>query len=251
METKALREAGLTEGEIKVYLALIELGSTTTGPLIEKSKVSRSIINEILKKLIQKGLTSYIVKEKTKYYEATRPQKILEYLDEKEKEMEKTKEEVKKLLPLLLMKKKGTPTSQAQIYEGFKGIQTVHEKTYDRLKKGESFYYFGIPPYQDEKYHLYWNRDHVRRVKAGIKCKLLFNIGTDRSTLKNRNSFKGCDARHMTVDIHTPAWFLGYKDTIVIGLQSEEIAIEIVNKKIADSFHSYFEEFWKKTKKFK
>ena len=52
METKALREAGLTKGEIKVYLALIELGSTTTGPLIEKSKVSRSIVNEILKKLI-------------------------------------------------------------------------------------------------------------------------------------------------------------------------------------------------------
>ena len=251
METKALREAGLTKGEIKVYLALIELGSTTTGPLIEKSKVSRSIVNEILKKLIQKGLTSYIVKEKTKYYEATRPQKILEYLDEKQEEMEKTKDEVEKLIPILLMKQQGSPTSHAQIYEGFKGIQTVHEKTYDYLKKGESFYYFGIPPYQAEKYHLYWNRDHIRRIAAGIKCKLLFNLGTEKSILRNRNKFKGCDARYMAEDVQTPAWFLGYKDTIVIGLQSEEIAIEIVNKKIADSFHSYFESFWKKTKKFK
>jgi len=137
------------------------------------------------------------------------------------------------------------------IDEGFKGIQTVHEKTYDQLKKGESFYYFGIPPYQDEKYHLYWNRDHIRRIEAGIKCKLLFNIGTERSILRNRNGFKGCDARYMVEDVQTPAWFLGYKDTIVIGLQSEEIAIEIVNKKIADSFHSYFESFWNKTKKFK
>ena len=40
MEISALREAGLTDGETKIYLALLELGTSTTGPIIEKSKVS-------------------------------------------------------------------------------------------------------------------------------------------------------------------------------------------------------------------
>ena len=40
MDTFALKEAGLTDGEIKVYLALLELGSSTTGPVIEKSGIA-------------------------------------------------------------------------------------------------------------------------------------------------------------------------------------------------------------------
>ena len=55
----------------------------------------------------------------------------------------------------------------------------------------------------------------------------------------------------MPTDIRTPAWFLGYKDVVVIGLQGAEIAIEIINQKIADSFKAYFDEFWKKSKPFK
>ena len=56
MDTKILKEAGLTEGEIKVYLGLLELGLSTTGPIIEKSRIARSIIYQILEKLMQKGL---------------------------------------------------------------------------------------------------------------------------------------------------------------------------------------------------
>ncbi|MBS3167698.1 hypothetical protein J4216_01085 [Candidatus Woesearchaeota archaeon] len=44
MDIMILREAGLTEGEIKVYLALLELGTSTSGPIVEKSGVARSII---------------------------------------------------------------------------------------------------------------------------------------------------------------------------------------------------------------
>ena len=60
----------------------------------------------------------------------------------------------------------------------------------------------------------------------------------------------GCDSRYMPIDIKTPAWFMGYKDVVVIGLQDEEIAIEIVNQKIANSFKAYFDSFWKKSKPF-
>jgi len=251
MNIEVLKSAGLTRGEIKVYLSLLELGSSTTGPIIEKCGIARSIIYQILEKLIQKGLASYIIKEKTKYFQAAQPQKILDFIDSREKELEKNRMEVEKLLPQLILKQKSAKESGAQIFEGFKGIHTVHEHTYLKLKRGEEYFYLGIPESQEEKYHLYWNRDHVKRKKAGIKCRLLFNQGTNQKTLKNRNRFKGCDARYMPIDIKTPAWFLGYKDVIVIGLQSDKgIAIEIINQEIADSFKAYFEEFWKKSKKF-
>jgi HTH-type transcriptional regulator, sugar sensing transcriptional regulator len=252
MDTSSLKEAGLTEGEIKVYLALLEIGSSTTGPIVEKSKISRSIVYQILERLIEKGLVSYITKDKTKYFQAAQPNKILDYIDEREKELQLNKKNVENLLPSLLAKQKSSKKSEAQIFEGFKGIMTAHEKTYSKLEKGEEYLYLGISPLQDEKYNLFWQRDHTKRAREGINCRLLFNKDTDKKTLKNRNKYKGCDARYLSIDAKTPAWFLIYKDTVVVGLQSENgIAIEIVNQKISDSFKEYFEAFWKQTKPFK
>lgn len=251
MNYDSLYEAGLTEGEVKVYIALLKLGSSTSGPITEESGVSRSIIYNILERLMEKGLASFIIKDKTKHFQASDPNQLKNYLEEKEKKFEETKKEVEKILPMLLSMKGSSEGSTAQIYTGFKGVQTAHENFYLKLKKGEEYFYLGILSEQEEKFHLYWQRDHRRRVKAGIKCKLLFNQKTNPKILKNRNSFRDCDSRYMPIDLDTPAWFMGYKDTTVIGLQDAEIAIEIINQKIADSFRAYFDEFWKKSEAFK
>lgn len=249
MNTSSLREAGLTEGEVKAYLALLEIGSSTTGPIIEKTGIARSIIYTILEKLIQKGLVSVIIKEKTKYFQAANPRKILDYLDERENKFEKNKKEIEKLLPELLSRKQ-TKKSETTMYFGLKGIRTAHENLYLKLGKDEEYCFLGIPAFQPEEQHMYWKRDHQRRIKTGIKCRLLFNKDTNFNVLKNRNSYKGSEARYMPTDIKTPAAFLIYKDTITIILQhAETLAIEIVNQSIADSFKAYFEEFWKKSKK--
>ncbi len=253
MNLSILREIGLTEGESRVYISLLKLGSTTSGPLTDHSRVSRSKIYNVLERLIQKGLVSFIVKEKTRYYQAEDPVRIQQYLDEKEKEFKKQKIEIDSLMPFLLKQKDSAKVlSEAQIYKGFKGVQAIIEHLYLKLKKGDTFYSFGLPTTQEEKYHDYWRKDHLRRIKAGMICLALFNQGAAREILKNRNSYKGCDARYMPIQIDTPAWILVYKDVTAIILQGEEgLAIEITNKEIADSFKQYFEAFWKLTKKFR
>ena len=253
MDISILKESGLTDGEIKVYLALLEIGSSTTGPIVEKSGVSRSIIYQILEKLMQKGLVSKIIKEKTNYFQATEPNKILEYIDKREKEVEENRRKVESLLPELLLKQKMSNKSEVNMYFGFEGIKTAaSDHMFAKLKKGEGFCYLGVYAHQQEKYHSYWQQDHRRRIKAGLTVRLLFNHDTNSSVLRNRNSYKGCDARYMLPGIKTPAWFMTYKDTTVIGLQDPtEIAIEIVNKDVTNSFQAYFEEFWEKSKPFK
>lgn len=251
MEISILKDAGFTDGEIKVYLALLELGSSTTGPIIEKSGVARSIIYIILEKLMQKGLVSYITKEKTKYFQSADPEKIIEYIDEREKRIKENRKKVENLIPELLLKQKLMKKNEANIYLGFDGIRIAHEHTYAKLKKGDSYYYLGIPATQPKAHHLYWQRDHVRRAKAGINAKLLFNYGTPPKVLKNRDSYAGCDARVMPKGIETPASLLIYKDVTTIILQiPSPIAVEIVSLDIAASFRSYAEDFWKKSVKY-
>lgn len=250
MDISLLKETGLTEGEIKVYLALLELGQSTTGPIVKKSGIAKSIVYPILEKLLQKGLASYIIKEKTKHFQGAEPDKLLKYVSDRERKLGEVKKKIEKIIPELILKQKTETLSKATIYLGYKGIRTAHENVYKKLKKGEEYYYLGIPAYQPEEQHLYWERDHIRRIKLGVRCKLLYNLDTDKRILKNRNSYKGCEARYMSTDIKTPSTFLIYKDTVVIILQSPKtIAVEIINKEISDSFKSYFDEFWKNSSK--
>jgi sugar-specific transcriptional regulator TrmB len=253
MDISSLKEAGLTDGEIKVYLALLEVGISTIGPILVKSKITKSIIYRILDRLIEKGLVSYVIREKTKYFQAAQPDKILDYIDEKKDELEKNREKVENLIPQLLLQQSTSKKSQATIYEGFRGIVTVHDKRFQKLKRGDEYFFFGLPAKQPEYHHAYWQKDHQKRAKLGIKCLMLYNHKVADKVLKNRNKFKLCDARRMPISVNTPAWILGYKDVTVIGLPlgDKPFAFEIINKEVAKSFRNYFEWFWKKSKPFK
>ena len=248
--TILLKELGLTDGEIKTYLALLQLGESSTGSISKESQVSRSKLYIILDKLEKKGLVSHIEKNGITYFQAAEPARIKDYLKIKEDNFVLLKKNVKDaILKLESIYKNVGQIHNVSVYQGLKGLITAHEHLYLKLKKGEEYYYFGIPSFQPESHHLYWQKDHKRRVKAGIKCKLLFNRDTPKEVLINRNSYSLCDARYMPPKIKTPSYFLVYKDTAIIAIPSTNpIAIEITNQEVADSFKAYFEEFWRLTK---
>ncbi len=251
MDTKILSEIGLTQGEIKVYLGLLSLGSTSTGALANESGVSRSKLYSIVDKLEKKGLASHFEKNGVKYFQAVEPEKINDYLRQKEDDLKKLENSFQAFLPKLNEYYGKTKIQQkVAIYQGLKGLKVAHEHVYLKVGKGEEYLYLGVPAYQPAEHHRYWQKDHQRRVKLGIKTRMLFNQDADIKTLKNRNSYGLADARYMPTDIITPAYFLIYKDTVMVGIASSQpIAIEIISQEIADSFRSYFEAFWKESKK--
>ena len=249
MDTTLLDNLGLTKGEVKTYLALIRLGSGSTGPIAKESQVSRSKLYSILDKLEKKGLASHVEENGVTYFRATEPSKIKDYIKEKEDRLKKLEQDFDTFLPQLESFHNDTAKVQnVTVYQGLKGLITCHEHTYLKLKSGEEYYYLGIPKDQPATHHLYWQRDHVRRSKGGIHCKLLFNCDTSREVLKDRNSYKGCEARYMPFGIKTPSYFLIYKDTVMISIPSDNpITIEIVSQEVADSFKAYFNEFWQRS----
>lgn len=249
MDVSPLKEAGLTDGEIKVYLALLELGSSTIGPILEKSRITKSIIYRILDRLIEKGLVSYITKEKTKYFQAATPNKLLDYVDTREQLLEANKKKIQDLLPELMLKQTLAKKSEANMYEGFKGLMTAYENRYQKLKKGDEVVLYGLPAEQPGFHHAYWKKNHQKLASLGIKCRLLYQQDVDDAILKNRNSYKDCQARRMPFDIGSPSWVMIYKDVTLIAIPQGEkpFAFEITSIEIADSFRNYFEWFWKQT----
>ena len=97
-----LESIGLNKSEIKVYVSLLKIGASSTGPIIKESKTANSKIYEVLDKLIQKGLVSFFVKENVKHYKATNPKMLLDFLEEKKSAIDKEKDRLSKILPTLI-----------------------------------------------------------------------------------------------------------------------------------------------------
>ena len=69
-----LKKLGLSEKEIKVYLALLELGEAAVQKISQKSKVNRATTYVILEGLAKKNLVSEIEKKGKTLYGAQDPE---------------------------------------------------------------------------------------------------------------------------------------------------------------------------------
>jgi len=136
MDTKVLEEIGLTQGEIKVYLALSELGSSTAGPILKKANIQNSVFHFCVKTLIDKGFVSYFKKGKMRIYTASDPKYFLTYIKDKE-------DDIKELLPELELKhSKNEEKNEVELFEGKKGIITLLNLLKEDAKKGDYFQFF-------------------------------------------------------------------------------------------------------------
>ncbi len=248
MNEQLLEEIGLTKGEIKVYLTLLKLGETTTGKIIEEAQISSGKIYEILEKLIKKGLASYALKEKTKYFGAASPNRILDYLHEKEKSIQEKEQELQKELPsLLALEKFVKKECETNLFKGFKGIQTAIFEALEDMTSKEEVLAMGIISYKKEPFNLLWQRWHKERISKKIVCKAIFSD-------KNTGYFKAFKKMRFTqvkvLQGITPSAIDIMKDRVLIFTYGEESScLSIKNPEIAQSFKTFFETMWGVAKK--
>ena len=246
MEIDLLKDLGLTDGEIRVYLALLEIGTSTAGRIIDKSKISPSKIYDVLNRLIDKGLVSYIIKGKTKHFKAASPKNILNYIERRENELTQRKNEFRKIIPLLEAKQKlETKNFNAQIFEGVSGLITVFDMSIQELKKGDIAYAFGYPAYASELFDAYWREYYKKCDKKGVIRKVIYDY--DAWFLKKRTGRKMSYYRYMPKGIVTPSWVLIFNDKVATAIVTEEqkVCFLVQNKEVAKSYIQYFNLLWK------
>ena len=251
MDTQVLEKIGLTKGEIKFYLAMLKLKECTITPLVKDSKVSKSKVYDILNKLIDKGLAGYIIKGKKRIFRASDPIKIVDYLEEKEKEFQKEKKDLKAILPALREKQSEMlREKKAIIYEGISGYETIREDLLSELQKGNELLVIGAPVLANIKYDERLFQFHIKREKKGIGMKIIYNINAEKFA-KRRKQLKLTKVRFMPGNTITPSWIEIFKNSILIGVISEDylICFCIKDEKVRDSFKEYFDLLWKITKK--
>ncbi|MBU0615103.1 MAG: hypothetical protein KJ601_03340 [Nanoarchaeota archaeon] len=243
MDTKLLEDIGLTKGEIAVYFALLELGSSTVTPIVDKSKVSSSKVYLILDRLINKGLASFVIKENTKYFEAAPPVRILDLVKERKANIEQQEQDLKEIIPELELRQKLQELkSEAHVFKGNKGFKTAFRDIITILKPGERLLVMGISKFDPEFRRMIVNF-HQDRAKARIHADILLNfaaktVGEELALIPKTN------IRYLPGNVVTPGVFLIYSNKTLISLPNERTFFRIENQDATDSFRAYFNTLW-------
>ncbi len=149
-----LKNFGLSEKEIAVYLALVELGPSSVRDISAKSKVNRGTSYDILKSLINLGVVSYYNKESKQYFIAEPPEKLLSAIDQKQEDLSEVRKNIEQSLPLIktLFEKQGGKPS-VKLYEGTKGIRQILEDVLNTLEgfPEKAYYLYSSSTAEDRK----------------------------------------------------------------------------------------------------
>ncbi|MBS3094341.1 hypothetical protein J4474_01615 [Candidatus Pacearchaeota archaeon] len=138
MDISILEELGLSKGEAKLYLTLLQIGESKVGGIIGKSNMASSAVHNSVNSLINKGIVSYIKKGKIKFYQAVPPKQLIEFIEGKKKRF-------LEVLPELEAKQNLSKDKQeAEIFKGIKGITSMLNILIENTKKGDEYFFFTI-----------------------------------------------------------------------------------------------------------
>lgn len=249
MDTKVLSEIGLTDGEIRVYFALLKLGESTTGPIAKESQVSRSKLYFILDKLAKKGLVGHVVKGEVQYFKSMEPRRLLQYMDERNKQYNEQRKIVEGMIPKLEQKRNKLGKDEAVLYEGFKSIKNFYLNILDELHSGDSYYVIGASYGNDDLgIRDFFENYHNQRAKKGIKVKMLANY--DVKDEMEEATFKNSEIRFLPKYLVTNMITVFYANKVFIFfLIGEPRGFLIESEEVAKSFRTYFDTFWRIARK--
>lgn len=244
MEISYLKEIGLTDNEIKIYLELLKTEEALASNLSDKANINRTLTYSILNKLLKMGLIGYVIKNNVKYFRAANPAKLIDFLKEKEAN-------IQNLIPeLLKLTKTSDKKYSIELYEGKAGLKTimndiVRTKPKEWLDFTSGLTVEVLPDYFMEN----WER---QRIKARIKAKFLINDTNEgRKRGKELEKFKLSEVRHLPKGMNSPShiYIYGNKVGIALWVKDFPFGVLIESKEISGRFKEFFDWFWKLAKK--
>jgi len=243
MDTSILEDLGLTNAEIKVYVTLLELGTSTAGPILEKSGQQNSVVHRALNSLIEKGIITYIKKGTRKIYQATDPENFHDFIDNKRKRFDQ-------ILPDL--KKKQDFAKQltfAEVFSGKRGINQMYMTLLNSGGKEYNTFGGGSEVTYDIMGETWWKNLHAKRLAKKIPCRQVF----DETIRKFGNQL---NKKRLTTIRFLPKEYAQLQETIIIGdyvgvaiFTENPYGVLIKDKVVADGYRKQFEILWKKSKK--
>ncbi|NTW30220.1 MAG: hypothetical protein HGA33_03005 [Candidatus Moranbacteria bacterium] len=248
MLERELMEIGLNEKEAKVYLASLELGQSVVQAIANKAGVNRATTYFVIEGLMAKGLMSSFHQGKKQFFIATDPDRLVEILEEQERDMKRKSEELKKLIPQLQsINNKKSDRPVVRYYEGKEGISAMN----DELIKIVSGSVVPMAYSVDAVDNLFMKEERARakkkRLDKKIKTKAIYTYkdGVLESTTDGDRRKVPFEKFPIKSDIAI------FDDNVrIASLGNRQVGIIIEDKEIADSMRAVLDLAWEGAKNY-
>ena len=252
MELSDLKKIGLTRGEIQIYSALLDLGETTRTELAKRSGISPSKIYDVANRLLEKGIISSVKKGGVIHFSAGSPERLKEFLLQKQEELEREKGLVDSMLPQLLAKyQQKVELTDVEVFYGWEGMKSVYNDLVSALEENEINYILGASSGKDSKRaDLFFGQHYVKVEKKGFKVKIIFNENIRGNT--KRTGYYSRSKKHEIKFLYHDTFteINVYRGVVLfVMLLEKPIVIRVKNNEAADSFKQFFNSLWKSAKK--
>lgn len=246
MKLELLEELGLSQGQIAVYRAVLELGTSGLNGIQEKTGIERRNIYDILNKLIERGLISYTVEKGRRTYQCTHPRTLSEQIKERQERLKMLNEQLPDVQKLFSEAKPGI---RAEVFRGDEGIKTIFEEVLEysccHVLGGNSFKGYVVSK-SLQRWFKHWMD---RRVKQKHVMYDLVDYGT---FLKEQPPEEDSEKSYyhyaqLPPDLRSPMVVLIYGDKVAQILWGQQsFAFVLESEEIRESFMRYFHYFWPK-----
>lgn len=244
MDFAFLQELGLTRNEVKIYSALLSLGSASSGKITYECGLHRSRVYEGLGRLMEKGLVSSVKMGKITFFEAASSERILDVLEEQKTSVEKKIGEAQKWVPELNRFRETKPTAEAYILQGVEGFKAMRREVLKHAgaHPAKELLLLGAIAREPKVMPLFYEKWDRERRRAGITTRILY-----KQNVKGDIRTEYWDKRRFLPEhIANPAVINIYGDRVVNVLWkgNEPLCFVMINKDIADAYRKYFEMLW-------
>ncbi len=231
------KEMGLTGNEAKVFETLVKFGKLGAGEVSRESGVSYSKIYNILDSLTSKGLVS-VIPEKSKKFVPSSPQSLIDFIEEKQKKLEKAKQKAKELKKFYNIKEK----NPVLMGIGKKGFYKIIKET-KPVKKHTYVIKYNTEQRPD------WIGKTQEYLKKGIEIKNL--VRYDEETKKNVKEYMKINKNVRKFENQGVAMFTKDDEEVMISLIKSNVTLLIKDKPFAKIMKKMFEETYKTAEKIK
>lgn len=247
---KYLEILGLSNKEIKIYLANLELGETSIMPIVQETRLARTTIYHILEKLRDQRLIEIIESRTRRIYIPYQPRKILTLLEQKQNKLKENIDTFSKTLPELTRLYDFSPyMPKIRIFKG-KEAKQIYEEILE-LPIDETLYVSELTRFEEMIEREYFSGWIKRRVAKGIKAKGILVKSeevTDEPTYKAGKKYLRT-IRYAPKGFKCPGSFSINGDNVsFITTTKESIGFVVTSRDFATSMKNWFRELWKVSK---
>lgn len=245
-----LKQLGLTYNERRVYLALLEVGETAVGAIIDRLKnMHRQVAYDTLERLEQKNYVIKTTKNNRAYFRVTDPKNILDNIKAKERIANRVIPQINKILG------EGKKMQEIKVYEGLDAFlrlelkndeESLENSTVCIISSDVSVFLDSVG--REGYYRKYYRKSNRTRKEKNIKTKILYDI-SQRKAVAEVPRMK-CQKRFINFNMNTIISIQILYDSVeLISFGDEMFVIKIKNQNFREAYINYFNTLWKIAKK--